>query len=242
MFSEEFLQDLEDDPVQATRTFCNEFSRFDEDLKTRFATSIQDIHFDAFLEAFGFAQVLAEALGLTLGVPALVPSRVDSVKLIRMYVSALRMDCDQQHAHLTVEAARRKLAGKFKGRFYYEFSKGDIERAQTLINDIRECLTKSSFFEDAHKQRLLSRLEKLQQELHKKVSDLDAFWGLLGDAGVALGKFGNDAKPLFDRITQLTTLVWMTQARMEGLPSDCPLQLPSPICAPDQPPNPTVDV
>ena len=80
-------------------------------------------------------------------------------------------------------------------------------------------------FEEDHKQRLLKRIEKLQAELHKKVSDLDKFWGLVGDAGVVLGKFGKDAKPLVDRITEIAKIVWQTQARAEELPSgtDMPL-------------------
>ena len=55
--------------------------------------------------------------------------------------------------------------------------------------------------------------------MHKKVSDLDHFWGLIGDAGVALGKLGNDAKPIVDRIREITGITWNTQSRAEELPS-----------------------
>ena len=110
------------------------------------------------------------------------------------------------------------------------YSAGDVSKAQSLINQIRELISITSSFEQEHKKRLLTRLEKLQAELHKKISDLDAFWGLIGDAGVVLGKFGKDAKPLVDLIAQLTAIVWATQSRTEGLPSNCPppLELPSP--------------
>lgn len=72
--------------------------------------------------------------------------------------------------------------------------------------------------EDDHKRRLLKRLEKLQSELHKRISDLDRFWGLIGDAGVMLRKLGNDAKPIVDRITELANIIWRAQSRAEGLP------------------------
>ena len=62
-------------------------------------------------------------------------------------------------------------------------------------------------------------MEKIQSELHKKVSDLDRFWGLIGDAGVVIGKFGNDAKPIVDRIKEIADIVWRTQSRSEELPS-----------------------
>lgn len=62
-------------------------------------------------------------------------------------------------------------------------------------------------------------MERLQSELHKKGSDLDKFWGLIGDAGVAIGKFGKDAKPFVDRIREITGIVWRTQSAAEELPS-----------------------
>jgi hypothetical protein len=67
---------------------------------------------------------------------------------------------------------------------------------------------------------LLSRLEKLQSELHKRVSDLDRFWGLVGDAGVVLGKLGTDAKPIVDRVREIAQITWKTQSRTEELPSN----------------------
>lgn len=123
--------------------------------------------------------------------------------------------------------------------FHYEFSEGDLEKSQKLLSEIRDLISKSALFEESHKRRLLSRLERVQSELHKNMSDLDRFWGLIGDVGIALGKFGNDAKPIFDRIRELTMLVWATQSRTEGLPSNfpSPLSLPSP--SPETSPNPS---
>lgn len=64
-------------------------------------------------------------------------------------------------------------------------------------------ITAGDYFEDDHQARLLKQVESLQLELHKKMSNLDRFWGLVGDAGVIAGKFGKDAKPLVDRIREL---------------------------------------
>jgi hypothetical protein len=54
------------------------------------------------------------------------------------------------------------------------------------------------------------------------MSDLDRFWGFVGDAGVVMGKFGNDVKPLKDRIGEMMGLVWKTQAHAEKLSSGSP--------------------
>lgn len=124
---------------------------------------------------------------------------------------------------LTKEKAsfnKERYQNLFSKSFMYEFTDGDLERIQMLINELREIIVKSELFESKHQSRLLKRLERLQSELHKKVSDLDRFWGLVGDAGVAIGKFGNDAKPIVDRIHELTRIVWNTQVRSEELPSE----------------------
>lgn len=113
-----------------------------------------------------------------------------------------------------------KYTGLFKNEFMYHFSDNEVDKIQELINILREEISKSTLFEEEHQQRLLKRLEKLQAEIHKKMSDLDRFWGLVGDAGVAIGKFGKDAKPIVDRIRELTDVVWGAQRRAEKLPDN----------------------
>jgi len=74
--------------------------------------------------------------------------------------------------------------------------------------------------DEGHKQRMLKRLEKMQSELHKKMSDISRFYELMGDAGVALGKLGEGAKPFVDRIKEIVDIGWKSQARAEQLQSD----------------------
>ena len=103
--------------------------------------------------------------------------------------------------------------------FFYEFTEGDLHRVQQLINELRQEITASDLFEESHRRRLLRRLEAMQAEMHKKMSDVDRIWGLVGDAGVVIGKFGKDSKPFVDRIKELSQIAWKTQARAEELPS-----------------------
>ena len=51
------------------------------------------------------------------------------------------------------------------------------------------------------------------------MSNIDQFWGLVGDAGVALGKFGEDAKPFVDLIKEILDIIWRVQSNAEELPS-----------------------
>ena len=124
-----------------------------------------------------------------------------------------------------VENFQRILVHKFNKGFSYEFSTGDVTRIQTLLNELRTLIQKNRDLAEDHRQRVLQRLERLQAELHKKMSDIDRFWGLIGDAGVMIGKFGKDAKPIVERIREIADIVWRTQARAEQLPSNTPLPL-----------------
>src|SRR5690606_24617188 len=120
----------------------------------------------------------------------------------------------QGHAYeIQFASIRDRYKTALKANFAYEFSQGDLERVQVLVNELREKISRATELDVEHRQRLLARLEKLQTELHKRVSDLDRFWGMIGDAGVVLGKLGNDAKPIVDRIREIADIVWRTQSR-----------------------------
>ena len=103
--------------------------------------------------------------------------------------------------------------------FFYEFTDGDLDRIQELINELRAEISVSELFDHSHRRRLLRRLEAMQSEMHKNMSDVDRIWGLVGDAGIVIGKFGEDSKPFVDRFKELAQIAWKTQARAEELPS-----------------------
>ncbi len=129
---------------------------------------------------------------------------------------------EQNSIKILLDKIKNRFEIEIENTFHYEFSEGDIKHIQATINTLRELISNSTKLEQDHRERLLKRLEQLQSEVHKKISDLDRFWGLIGDAGVVLGKIGTDAKPIVDRIRELAEIVWRTQARTEELPSDAP--------------------
>jgi len=110
--------------------------------------------------------------------------------------------------------------------FHYEFSEGDLKRIQSLLNQIRELISTAEELEEDHRDRLLRRLDKLQSEFHKKVSDLDRCWGFLMDLGLAVGLMAKNAEPLVGLVKQVVDIVWPEQARAWGLPSNLPFRLP----------------
>ena len=132
---------------------------------------------------------------------------INTIKVINNKITTTK------NAHKMLNETKAKLGKSFA----YHFDEKEVEDIQRLINDLRTQITTQKFFDEKHQQRILIRLEALQREIHKKMSDLDRFWGLIGDAGVALGKFGNDAQPFAKIIKDLTGVVWKAQARMEQI-------------------------
>lgn len=84
---------------------------------------------------------------------------------------------------------------------------------------MRELLTKSEHIERKHKNRLLKKLEALQAELHKKMSNFDRFWGFWVDASIYLAICGQNVQPFLDKAAQLLGIIAKVQAMAQGIPS-----------------------
>lgn len=172
-------------------------------------------------EASSFISLVAENNEITL--PFELPEPTESVEgncqALISYIHNVSNSLEGQAIKLKINNYKNIYHDSFKNSFAYEFSKSDLDRVQVLINEIRTHISESQSLEENHRLRLLKRLEKLQSELHKRVSDLDRFWGLVGDAGVVLKKLGKDAKPIVDRVREIAEITWKTQAKSENLPS-----------------------
>jgi len=221
MFDEEYFENLPNDPILAGLHVCKEIL----DLHRRSPTAQQFEQYDEYLLALGLFGALNEAYSLKFDSPPLTGNKSDNIRRIAEFFQAAETEMTKNAAQITVERFKTQFARKFGRIFSYEFSEGDLNRIQQLINEVRQLISDSKLLSENHKGRLLKRLETLQSELHKKVSDLDRFWGLIGEAGVVIGKFGNDVKPIVDRIREIAEIVWRTQARAEELPSGLPLPM-----------------
>lgn len=187
---------------------------------------------DVLIETFAFITALLELVG-----PKSVPT---PPKIAGKDISS---DCRALYEYLksvrtifTAEATQLKLSdqtNRFKlalgSVFSYEFSQGDLDRVQTLLNELRDLIAKVEGLNEEHRQRVLASLEKLQRELHKKVSDFDRFYGVAAQLSSLMHKVGTDSKPIIDRMREVLGIAWETQARGDELPSGTePPLLPKP--------------
>lgn len=218
LYTDEFLETLRSDPLAGTLKICDLASA---SIKSNQNWTVGE--YENLSEAFALLSEMADAgiLPVDYSFPFISPLEILSEKCraIKEVIDEIR-DLSKSEADKT---RLKRLSVRFKtslgATFVYEFSQGDLVKMQALINSLRETISNTENLAPEHLRRLLNRLESLQSELHKKISDLDKFWGLIGDAGVVLGKLGHDAKPIVDRIREIADIVWQTQSRAEELPS-----------------------
>ncbi len=219
-FDDNFIKSLEDSPIQGIVIAASEAIAYVDQFPPQ--PWWEQHHLDVLVETSALIESIIEAKGLFSHYQIKEQSgdlQENSASLFE-YIQNVRKEFQGHATQIKLDSFKRKYKLALNAAFSFEFSQGDLERIQSLVNELREEIANNQILEEEHKQRLLKRLEKLQSELHKKVSDLDRFWGMIGDAGVVLRKLGDDAKPIVDRVREITEIVWRTQARTEELPSD----------------------
>jgi hypothetical protein len=217
---QDLLFNLTKDPDIAIKELYEAYKEF----KNRVPANASTIdYYEGYLNFYGAASTLLDSLNIAYVDVKLTDNHVININhintfIIESYKLALQ--------NSSLRNFKNKFSKKYTPAFVYEFSPNELDQIQTAIDDLRQLITKANFIESDHKARLLKRLERLQSEIHKQMSDLDRFWGLVGDAGVVLGKFGNDVKPITDRIRDITEIVWKAQSQAEQLPKGTPFMLP----------------
>jgi hypothetical protein len=235
-FDEKFVASLPIDPRRAlleiTDRFHGAMSTIPEkDTQTQYILVKEVMAFlSAYFEREGLTDVCDDGQGSIYHLPAISGQFSSDFQSIGRYLTVLRRDMTERIHRGDFEQTQqvfRLMLGT--AGFHYEFSEGDLARIQKLVNELRGLIAGSGELEEGHKRRVLGRLEKLQSELHKRVSDLSWFWGELIEASIAARIIGENAKPIVDRIREIVGIVWPVQSRAFELPSDTPFKLPGEI-------------
>jgi hypothetical protein len=215
-FPAKTLAHLPADNIEAQAVLCAEFDRFDGH-----ARQLPE-HHDDYVEALGILKGFAMARDANLAAfPEVGPQRHQNIANIAAYFSQLR------------NAARTELAGRHSRSYFdskteeymalfakvqvYEFSEPEFKRVHELANELRELIRNNSLITEVHKRRLLRRLEAMQGELHRKTNDIDRFWGFLGEAAITMRKFGEDLRPVSERVTELSRIIIRVILGKEGI-------------------------
>jgi hypothetical protein len=193
---------------------------------------VQETHalIAAYLERERLSHAYADAHGEPVPLLELTGAVDDDTKRFVSFMRALQNEVGGRVSKGEYAETRQKFSLMLSNvRFHYLFSDGDMARIQKLVNELRDLLAASEDLEVGHRRRVLGRLEKLQSELHEKMSDLSSLWGVLIEASMAARKLGHSAQPIVDRIREIASIAGPTQARTFGLPSSTPFTLPGQV-------------
>ena len=215
-FPPKTLNNLPADNVEALAALCVEFERFDGH-----ALQMQE-HHDDYVEALSILRAFAMARDTKLEpFPEIGPQRHQNIAKIAAYLGQLRgnvrSELTNRHARGYFESKTEEYVALFSKVPVYEFSDTEFKRVQDLIQELRELLSSSTLITEEHKRRLLRRLEAMRGELHKRTSDIDRFWGFIGEAGIAMRKFGEDLAPISERVLELGGIVISVIFAKEGV-------------------------
>ncbi|MFX0202356.1 MAG: hypothetical protein ACFFCW_40130 [Candidatus Hodarchaeota archaeon] len=221
MYFDDFsTEDLPEDPREAIVLVCSK-------VVDRIELCPEESHrqYDCALEGYAIVETLLNATNITNDRVQILGNKIQDLNNIKYLLSRLINELQSDINRETFDKYRSTYAMKFGTEFHYEFSEGDLEKIQGLLNQLRNLISETKELGEDHRSRLLKRLEKLQSELHKRVSTLDGFWGFFIDASIVVGLMGENAKPMIEVIQKIVKIIWPTQTRAYELPSDLPFKL-----------------
>jgi hypothetical protein len=215
-FSRELLLSLPPDNDEALLVIGEEFRKFDQSITTNKIAKHSD-----YVELLSLLKAFCEHRNLTAELPVLgTDILVNIINIEKVFSDLITSASGRITRRDTASEFQEKHAGYrdlFAGISAYEFSDQDYLRVQQLINELRDLISNSQLITSDHKRRLLRRLEAMQSELHKRSSDIDRFWGFIGEAGIAVRKFGEDIKPISERVQELGRIVIAVIFAKEGI-------------------------
>ena len=222
-FDEDFITAVNDNPVasiiKASEIILQTISALDN------GKSWTDKEHDILWEGATFIQLILDTYGLEFhkDCPEATESIDHNCPSLKDWITGVKAHFNTKSNENVIKQRINTITNQYqsvlKKAFSYEFTKGDFNRIRSLINKLHESIVENRKIDKKYKHRLLEKLEGIQSKFHKTFSNLDGFWGLIGDAGVVLGKLGPEAKPIIESIREITEIIWKTQARTEELPS-----------------------
>jgi hypothetical protein len=120
---------------------------------------------------------------------------------------------------------RARFSAHFSQTEGFQLTDGDIAEIDDLIGRLRNAIGASEDLEPKHKQRVLKKLESLQGEIHKKMSDFDRIAGAVCEVLVVAKKVGEAGEPWVRMAKELLEVIWRSQAHFFELRSSAKMDL-----------------
>ncbi|MDM9552447.1 hypothetical protein QU926_02095 [Pseudomonas asiatica] len=217
-FSDELLAKINDEPIQAGMDICSHVS-------DKIRTYSVDAQANLLLEAGLILDrmIKSNLIQSTQKLPPVKGGKPANTADFMSFINGVNRDLkavvEHNKAMQFQEQIEQRLNRMITGSFGYELTDGDLKEVQALLDKLRSAITSSTELKEDHRQRLLKRLEKVQSELHKKLSTLDGLYCLAIEASIVAGTIGKNAEPIAKVAKAIAGITWRTHSHTEGLPS-----------------------
>jgi len=215
-FPAKTLMNLPADNLDALAALCTEFERFDGHARQ------MPEHHDDYLEALGILRGFAMARHAQIeAFPEIGQQRHQNVANIAKWFGELRArvrgELISRNARSHFDTKADEYLSLFNRAAVYQFSDPDFQRVQELTSELGELFRSSALIGEDQKRKLLRRLEAMRAEFQRKTNDIDRFWGFMGEAGIAMRKYGDDLQPIAERVLELGDIVIGVIFATEGI-------------------------
>lgn len=111
----------------------------------------------------------------------------------------------------------------------FELEQDDKSRMLSLCSEMRGLNNSTQELDDKTKNRISKRITAIEAQIRSGLGILDVVLGGVAEIGEAAGKFGNDVKPLVDRMREVAQLARSGSNDPDALPAPEEVrQLPKP--------------
>lgn len=216
MVDDKFLSKLPSDPMFALRHVADHCEKTVTEMGGKNLKKLES----ELIQLLALFTTLSNKYSLPVNapLPQIADAAEKNVMLLRNYFESANKELTKISAQNLLNASLVRFERELDVGFHYEFSEGEIARLQDIVNELRKGIRDAKILTEDHRRRLLSRLEKLQAELHKNVPNLDIHLGTMVQIAAALGQSGEEVKPLVDRVREFVGIVAGVFRRSENLP------------------------
>jgi len=154
IFTADFIERLREDPVVETIMICDLTI---QKLSAEGNEGWSDKDFDILVEAYSLLVELMESglLPIVVDIPNIEDGSPGQCPILYAFVSQVREECKAEAAKIRVTALRNRFRVSLASGFAYEFSQGDLDRVQDLVNQLRSLISATSNLGQEQQRRLL---------------------------------------------------------------------------------------
>jgi len=224
-FSEKFIEKIPDDLIDGVRFICREYFNNIKNFEkgSNFQNELFAAHavLNNFLKNYNVDS--SNSLEFTMDVNKL-KDKVNGY--FRHFSTIYSNKHAEREANRKFEELNTRISSKFGNDIIYELSNNQIEEIQHLINELRDKILNCKEIDDRHRQRILRKLEKLQAEVHVKMTNFDKIYGFVVETRFLYQQY-RETKPIFELAVKLASIAIDSMALASGLPAPSLFQLPS---------------